>query len=262
MDWSKTKTIFIAVFLVLDIFLLTMLFNNYNESQMTVVKEEPIENKLKTYNIKYGELPDDAGEKPIITAKTKTFSKKDLEEYPDQDMKLEREKTVIDSTLTEPVKLGEKKVEGIKAFVQSRVNYGSKYQYSNMNEKKTKAIFYQQHNDKKLFENKSGKLEIKLNSEGDIIGYEQTLLEDIEENSQKEEVLPAFQAIQTLYKNGLIKPNSTISKVELGYYTVVQLTESQVLSPTWYIRIKKGDKVEKLYVNAFDGSIYQEEKDS
>ncbi|PAQ14105.1 hypothetical protein CD798_12560 [Bacillaceae bacterium SAOS 7] len=262
MDWSKTKTIFIAVFLILNIFLLIMFFNKDRANQYATMKEEPVEEKLKEYNIKYEDLPNDITEAAIITAKSKSFDKKELAKLKNQQIQLSDSQMIVYSKLQKPVKLGENKVQDIRSFVNDHVVYGKEYRYWGMDEKKKKAVFYQHVNNKKLFENINGRLEIQLNDNGEIIKYEQRLLGQVEENDQKETIIPAFQAVQSLYKNGFIKPNSQIANAELGYYTVVKVTEAQVLSPTWYFKIKNNDKVEKIYVNALDGTIYTNETDS
>nr|WP_239587040.1 two-component system regulatory protein YycI [Bacillus ectoiniformans] len=227
-----------------------------------MIKETSIEDKLETDNIQYGKLPNQMNKEPLVTAKAKEFTKTELTLLTNQEVRLSESQVTVISELDKPVKLGENKEEDIRSFVNNHVLFGDKYRLSSIKEKEKQITFYQHYDDKKMFENINGKLELKLNGSGEIVSYEQTLLEDFHENGKPENVLPAFQAIQTLYKNGLIKPNSKISNVELGYYTVVQLTESQVLSPTWYFKIKNKDKEEELYVNAYDGSIYQTEKDS
>jgi regulatory protein YycI of two-component signal transduction system YycFG len=44
-------------------------------------------------------------------------------------------------------------------------------------------------------------------------------------------------------------------KVELGYYTLIQQTESQVLVPTWHLIVEHDKKKEDLYVNAIEGRV-------
>ncbi|WP_338752381.1 two-component system regulatory protein YycI [Bacillus sp. FJAT-52991] len=259
MDWSKTKSIFIAVFLILNIFLLIMFFNKDRANQYVAMKEEPIEEKLKEYNIEYKELPNDVTKAAIITAKPKKFSKKEFEKLNDQQIQLSDSQMIVSSKLQKPVPLGEDKVNDLRSFVNNHVVHGEEYRYWGMDEKKKKAIFYQHVDNKKLFENTNGRLEILLNDNGEITMYKQTLLGQVEENDQKETIIQAFQVIQNLYKNGLIKQNSEISDIELGYYTVVKVTEAQVLSPTWYFEIKNNGKVEQVYVNALDGTIYKNE---
>ncbi|OLN22307.1 hypothetical protein BTO30_10200 [Domibacillus antri] len=262
MDWSKTKTIFIAVFLVLDLFLAVMFFNKYGAGRFEVIKEASIEEKLRSDRIEYEKLPVDAGELSIVTAKPKTFSKKEFLFYTNQTINIQNGETEIVSELDKPYDTDGAAREKIVSFVKNNVLHGEHYSYWKRDRDAQTVIFYQQFDDKKLFENISGLLTVQLDENENIIGYKQTMLSDIDENRDEEAILPAFQAIDALYKNGLIQPDSEIANAELGYYTLVQLTESQVLSPTWYFQLRKDDETEEIYVNAYDGSIYQTKKES
>ena len=53
LDWNKTKTIFIIVFSILNVFLLSLYLSRYNESQQIgKPNDTPIEEKLILDNIK------------------------------------------------------------------------------------------------------------------------------------------------------------------------------------------------------------------
>ncbi|OKL37431.1 two-component system regulatory protein YycI [Domibacillus mangrovi] len=261
MDWNKTKTIFIAVFLVLDLFLAVMFFNKYDASRFEVIKETSIEEKLQSDRIEYERMPVDAEELSIITAKPKIFSEKEFFFLTKQKMTINNGTEVI-SELDKPYDTDGATREKIISFVKNNVLQGDRYSYWKRNRDEKTVIFYQQFGDKKLFKNISGYLKVQLDDADNIISYTQTMLSDIDENREEEAVLTAFQAIDALYKNGRIQPDSEIANAELGYYTFVRLTEAQVLSPTWYFQLKKDEKTEEIYVNAFDGSIYQTEKES
>jgi regulatory protein YycI of two-component signal transduction system YycFG len=86
------------------------------------------------------------------------------------------------------------------------------------------------------------------------VSYEQTFLEDMEKEPTKEEILPPLKAIETLHQKGMLKSKSKITKVELGYSTLIQLAASQVLAPTWRFEV---NGKESLFVNAFEGQIIQ-----
>lgn len=262
MDWSKTKTIFIAVFLVLDLFLAVMFFNKYGATRFEFIKETSIEEKLQSDQIEYEKMPVNAEELSIITAKPKIFSEKEFFYLTKQKMTIKNNGTEVVSELDKPYDTDEATREKIVSFVKNNVLQGDRYSYWKRNRDEKTVIFYQQFDDKKLFKNISGYLTVQLDGADNIIGYTQTMLSDIDENREEEAILPAFQAIDALYKNGLIQPDSEIANAELGYYTLAQLTEVQVLSPTWYFQLKKDDKTEEIYVNAFDGSIYKTEKES
>lgn len=260
MDWSKTKTIFIVIFFILDIFLLTVFLNKHTASQFEIIEETSIQDKLKNDDIKYHKLPDEVDKTPLITAKTKTFTKKEVENLHKQKASLTSDQTMIISHLDKSIPLEGNWQDHLKNFVKDEVLHGDHYQYWGYDKDKKQIIFYQEFKGKKIFKNGSGQLLFEVNDNNEIDSYEQTMLEEIEENN-KESVLPATQAVNNLYKNGMLKPNSTIKKAELGYYTLVQLTESQVLSPTWHFAIEHKGKVDDLFVNAFDGSIQQTDKE-
>ncbi|OXS76544.1 two-component system regulatory protein YycI [Domibacillus enclensis] len=263
MDWSKTKTIFIAVFLVLDIFLAVMFFNKYSTSQFTIIKQTTIEEKLQNDGVTYEKLPTDTGERALITAKPKKFTENDLLFLTKQTLTIQNEdRTEIESVLEKPYSTDGATRDKLNSFVKNNVYQGGEYSYWERNREAQTVTYFQKIDNKKLFENAYGKLVLTLDENENIVGYTQTMLDSVEENENEEAILPAVAAIDALYKNGYIQPESEISDVELGYYTLAQLNESQVLqvlTPTWYVELEKGDTTEEVFVNAFDGSIYQTE---
>ena len=132
--------------------------------------------------------------------------------------------------------------------------FGDQYEYFAINEDDHTVTYFQKYQNKPFYHNINGKLTLQLNEKNEIISYKQTLLEKIEDLSEKQEVLPPIKAIETLYDNGELLPYSKITKVELGYFTLVQLSASQVLTPTWRFVV---DDKENLFVNAFEGQIIQ-----
>ena len=87
----------------------------------------------------------------------------------------------------------------------------------------------------------SGSLKIKWNANNEVTMYEQTMIDNIEEMEQQETVIPPLQIIQTLYAKGPLKPDSRITQMKLGYSTLVKLTRTQVLVPTWEVQVKLSD---------------------
>ncbi len=254
MDWSKIKTIFILTFLALDIYLLYEFFKLRDANKYEFITETSFEDKLAGDKIKYVELPKNLAKETYVSAKPKIFKKDDFGKMKGQSF------TIIDGTsmqgiLDEPFQLGKSfELSELNSFVRSKIPFGEQYVYFNKNEQDHTIVFYQQYLNKTFYKNINGMLTLHLNDDNEIISYKHTLLEGIESLSEKQEVLPPIKAIETLYDNGVLQPKSKITKVELGFYTLVQLTESQVLTPTW--RFVVNDK-ENLFVNAFEGKIIQ-----
>jgi regulatory protein YycI of two-component signal transduction system YycFG len=257
-DWSKTKTIFIIVFFILDIFLFVQFLDKRHASQLNMTKDASIEEKLKDNGIQYVELPSENTKGKYLTAKSKNFSDVNLEELPNQSITIQNGTTLL-SIFDEPISVKENmEQEMIHTFLKTYVYQGGQYRFWKWDQEQNRLIFYQEYNQKLFFKNVNGRLIVNLNNQNQIIGYEQTLLEDIQELAN-ENILPAIRAIETIHQQGLIKADSKITKVELGYYTLVQLTESQVLTPTWHFVIEQGDtkKVEDIFVNAIEGQVFQ-----
>ena len=132
--------------------------------------------------------------------------------------------------------------------------FGEEYQFWKKDDEKKAIIYFQKYKSMPLYENISGMLTFYYNSENQIVSYDQTYLEGIDELKEKEEILAPLKAIETLHQKGVLKPKSKITKIELGYSTLIQLAASQVLAPTWRFVV---DNEESLFVNAFEGQIIQ-----
>lgn len=263
MDWNRTKSIFIVVFLILNIFLYSLYVNRYNEAQSVEVPgEKTIDARLKEDNITYGVLPNAVESATYISGKVHTFTAADFTD-PNHQVNLvdPKEARVI---IASPVKLRNVNDDAsFTEFVQANIKEGGSYGLWKVDRDERIAIFFQKTNNRMLYYNKSGLLKIQWNADNEVTMYEQTMLDNIEEVEQQESVLPPIQVIQALYAKGLLKPDSRIEHMQLGYSTLVYLTQTQVLLPTWEVRVKLSDgAIEEYFVDAVEGKIIeiQEEK--
>lgn len=255
MDWSKIKTIFILTFLVLDIYLMYEFFKLKDSSQLEYIAEPSFDKRLKADEIEYGELPKNFQKDIYLSATPKNFTNDDGLDDP----KLKGQQVTVNdgfvlaATLDKPYELSDKlDTSEINTFVKNHVLYGDQYRF--WGKDGNKITYYQKFKDKVFYENISGELTIWLNPENnDIVSYQQTILENIEELSEKEKIIQPLKAIETLYENGSLKPKSKITNVELGYVTFVPGT-SQVLTPAWRFVIN-GE--ENVFVHAIEGQVMQ-----
>ncbi|WP_071461043.1 two-component system regulatory protein YycI [Bacillus massilinigeriensis] len=251
MDWSRIKTIFILSFLVLDFYLVYQFMNTKNEANYELLKEVKIEDKLKNDEITYKELPEAAQKERYLSVKPKEFSKEESK----QQTAGNAERTSLRVTLEKPIKLsGKFESSELGPFIKGFVPYGDDYQFWEKDDHSKTIVYFQQYQGKTFYNNLNGKLTFHYNDQNEVYAYDQTYLEVQEELAERQEVLPALSAIDTLYKKGLLKPKSKITNVKLGYSTLVQLTASQVLAPTWRIEV---DNKENLFVQAFEGQVIQ-----
>ncbi|PLS15762.1 hypothetical protein CVD28_20895 [Bacillus sp. M6-12] len=253
MEWSKTKSIFIIVFLVLNIFLLFQYMEKRSSNKYEYIPVTTLEEDLKENEITYGKLPDGIKEEKYVTAKSKAFTKGDVQKMKGQGATIAGETTLI-SILEKPYKVEKDfKSEQLNKFISDTVLFGDEYKYWSFDEEQNTIIYYQEFQDKMFYNNPNGELRFHLNENGEIDSYEQTYLEDIETFNDPEEILPPLQAIEILFTNDDLGAKSEITNVELGYYTYVQ-TASHVLAPTWRIVV---DGKKNLFVNAFEGQIIE-----
>lgn len=254
MDWSKIKTIFILTFLALDIYLLYEFFKLRDANKYEFITETSFEENLKADEISLVTLPKNVNKETYVSAKPKIFKKDEFDKIKGVHFTI-IDGTVLQGTLENPVKLGKDfQISELNAFVKNKVLYGEQYQYFSQDNQEIGVTFYQQFKNKTIYNNINGRLTLHINDENEIISFTQTLLEEVESLQEDQEVLPPLKAIETLYDNGLLQPKSKITKVELGLHTLVQLTASQLLTPTWRFVV---DDKENLFVNAFEGQIIQ-----
>lgn len=258
MDWSKTKSIFIGVFLILNVFLYTQYLNTYNEAQKLELlgTNNDIEARLKEENIKYSDLPESIDTAPYISAKVKKYSLDELPANSNETYKLISDNK-LEVTFKAPIKLiSTKQAAPLNDFLRQYVNEGQSFELWEIDEEARVATFFQRFNDHVLYYNENGEVKVYWNENGEVYMYEQSMLENIQEIKQNKSIIPPLQVLQTLYAKNLLKPNAHITTVKLGYSTLIRVTQTQVLTPTWKVRVKAADgKEEQYFVNAIEGKV-------
>ncbi|MGM0901521.1 MAG: two-component system regulatory protein YycI [Bacillota bacterium] len=260
MDWSRIKTIFIVSFLLLDIYLIFQFMNTRSEAKYEVIEEASFEEMLKNNDIIYNEISNDLKKERYISVKPKIFTREDL--APNQILKSssddETAATII-GQLDKPIKITEKfNPEEFTIAVKSAVQFGEKYRFWKKDETKGTITFYQLHEGKMMYNNLNGRLTFFIDDNSEVMLFEQTYIEEVEELSDEQEILTALGAVEILYNKGFLEPKSEITKVELGYSTLIQLAASQVLAPTWRI-VVNGE--ENLFVHGFEGQVIEFKND-
>lgn len=266
MDWNKTKTIFIIVFSILNVFLYSVYVSNYNEDQqLDVIGESSIESDLKNANITMNKLPTATEKITYISGKIKSFDSIDLETVPKNQLVTIRDNSIVEGKFKEPIKLEAITAKSLKDFISDSVYQGQDYKLWSINAKKKEATFFQVTDHQTIFYNRSATLKVYWTDKKEITNYEQTFFGSLKPVGEKISYIKPLQAIKSIFEKGYLKDHTKINFVELGYSTLVPLTETQVLSPTWHIQAtvptEDGDKEEKnFFINAIDSQILEIEK--
>lgn len=263
MDWSKSKSIFIVVFLILDVFLYSLYLNRHTEAQQVpILGEKNIEVRLKDDNITYGALPTNIEKASYISGRVKNFEEEKVQLKNVQTATIENNNKLI-VQLREPVKIPNTLEEAnFSEFLKQYVYNGANYSLWLVDEENRRATFFQSVNNRTIYYNNNGVLTVYWNEDNEIVMYEQTILEKIEEYEEEETLLTPIQVIQALYAKGMLKPDSRITNMKLGYSTLVQLT-TQVFVPTWEVQVNTSDdNTEEYFVNAVEGKVIDVQIDS
>ena len=263
MDWNKAKAIFIIVFLILNVFLYKLYLNRYNDAlKVEALSETSIEERLQADNIRFESTPVDTVKESYVSGNIRVYTLEQLGSMKDQTIEIV-DGTKLVSTFEEPVALGNLEDRSkFKEFVSEHVFEGSSYELFEVDEEAKKAIFFQTINKRQIFFNQNARLTIYWNEDKEVYRYEETSLEEHVIFEQTENLLSDESAVEGLYKQNKIKPNSIIRSINLGYSTLVQLTETQVFAPTWRVRVELKDGTQEDYfVNAVEGKIIEFNKE-
>lgn len=264
MDWNKTKTIFIIVFSILNVFLYSLYLDRYTEAEKVEIlrNESSSVEELKEDNITYGNLPETVENQPYINARMKEFQRN---EVPSGKMRGSVQgENLLAVELLEPQPLGDKASrETLTAFVSENVYQGGNYVFWEINKEENKAVFFQKVNGKTLYYSDNGRVTVYWNDKGEVTRYEQTIYENVELGKQPKELIPPIQAIYTLYQRGILPANTTIDAAEIGYSVYVQVSENdRMFLPTWRISATLADGTkEEYFINAVNNGIIELNKE-
>lgn len=269
MDWNKTKTIFIIVFSILNVFLYSMYVNKYNEAQrVEIIGETDISTRLKDENITVKSQPVEGENVSYISGKIKQFTQDELSYLQNQHIQIQNGNTELESKIISPSPLTEITEDTLTQFVENHLYKGNSYKLWKINMDEKQAIFFQNSENRMIYYNQNAEIILHWNDDLEITRYEQKMFDSLKSFGEKYTLISTQQAIKSVFDKGYLTANSTITKTQLGYSTLVQLTETQVLSPTWYIHVlfpkdENGKKKEADYfVNAVDGSIVDIEQNA
>ncbi|WP_223702754.1 two-component system regulatory protein YycI [Sutcliffiella deserti] len=257
MDWSKTKTIFIITFLLLNIFLGMQISEKRDNNRLEFISEASIEEQFVVDEISYGELPKSPVKESYISGKSYRFTEEDVTKLVEKEQMAEIvQETKIVGMFKEPIPVSETNLTTqMNQLLKDQILYGNQYTFWGYSEESNTLTFFQNHNNELIYSNESGMLRLMLDEENNILSYEQTLITELEEMDEAKELITAFDALENLYNFNELTPGSE-AKVEFGYFTLVQYANSHVLTPTWHIVV---NDEQDFFVNAFEGQIIRKE---
>ncbi|SDZ97100.1 Two-component signal transduction system YycFG, regulatory protein YycI [Thalassobacillus cyri] len=246
MQWGQIKTLFILCFLILDLFLLQQFLTKTDDAELEQLDENTsAAEQLNLENIDTSDIPEEQPPMAFINGRRADFSEEDLNALDAMegiDPSLYNKNSLY-VKFEEPIPVeAEDEGEEIMDKVEDFVLYDDQYSYWGKNDEHQVILFFQKNNNSTIYFNESGLL-MFLVEEGEITGYYQTRLGDIEKESEKSELLQPIQAVYQLYDNGEITSEDKITDMVVGYHSQIQGDSNgiQVFAPTWKITVNNKD---------------------
>lgn len=239
-------------------FLYQQYLTAYNEAQrVELLSEKKIESILNDEKITYKNLPDNIYEAPYISAKVKNYTLEELPARQYVSYKLITE-SQMQAIFSKPVELGNDVTKlKVNEFLQQFVYEGSQFKLWEIDEESRTATFFQNVNNHTLYYNVNGYVKIYWNMDNEIFMYEQAMLEKVEPLEQQENIIAPLQIIDELYTENLLTTGAEIVDMKLGYSSLVQLTQTQLFTPTWEVRVKTDGEQQIFFVNAVDPKVIE-----
>lgn len=252
MDWKHAKSLFIIVFVLINIGLVVVYFNKINNS---IVQESNAQSDVNfsKEGIEIPQLPEYKDkEMQAITGSSKSFSSDELEgvyTLTEKDTKINKDINVdLDK---------DSKQASFKNFINKESFKGKEYKDKSNNTDKNKVIYEQNYEGLPILNNSKGQIVFNI-EEGKVNKYTQTYLDKLKpgngDNNHKQKIADAKTALDILYYNTYLKKGDKVESVRLGYYSVVKEIGGQVLVPSWEVKIKSEEngksKTKVLYIDA------------
>lgn len=259
MDWSKTKTIFIIVFSILNIFLYSLYINRQmGVDDMQVIPKISLEDTLKLEEVTYEPIPFMKKEVAYLSAHVATFSEEDLKNLSSQSFAV-IEKSRLLATMKKQVSVKDEKGDfEFDDFLVKYVLNGSSYVLWEVDEENQRAVFFQRVKNETLFHSLNAMLVIHWDDDENIKYYEQSMLDDFVSFNHEKDLLSQDDAVGSLVTRRYLKQGSTVMHVKSGYSPLVELTETQVFAPTWNVQVKlKDGTIEDYFINAIEGKVIE-----
>lgn len=266
MNWSRTKSIFIITFLILNLFLSYQLY----VKQKTAARAPDTSGKvsllesLKNNHISLpeGGLPE-ATHASYIKGELKTFTKEEVKRLETgegdkkktiQTINVTADKITLLSTLVQPIQIQRQTARAqFEKFLSTYVYRGEEYVFWKPTE--DGLLFVQKYQGKAVFpKSETSLLKVNIN-DGRITGYQQSYM-ILETYKEKKEIFPAIDALDSLY--GYLTFGSSIVVFKLAYFNLIEepVEEGRIFVPTWHVVVKEDDgSYHEYFVNAMNNQV-------
>lgn len=243
MDWKLSKSIYITVFLIINIVLLIVLYNQYNIQERHESSRNQSISKSADYktnvdalkNIKLSVLNGMQHEFQSETSMDQSgitqnvFEVKDLE---------------LDATI-------------VKAHIDKEIYRGSEYTFDSESSTSDTIYYNQMYDSLPIFNNSVARIKVVKES-GGALRFEQGYISNISVNeySKQVQVSDPIKLAEELAQEKVISKEAVLKSSTLGHYVILLNDEEQqvLLRPKWKLVIEEDDRTRIIYVDAINAS--------
>ncbi len=262
MDFKRIERILILAFFLLNLFLLSIVFeqNNFvdfsSQSPSINVLDEMESNNIVVEALDQKELA-----LPYIQTEDHQLLAESAPGLPNQTGQLSDDGKTYVAILSSPIELSEEEEltkedrQKIDDFVRSSaVMYGDHYQFFDYHPQLQEIIYTQMVGDIPIADGSSS-IRFILDSQNNIVSYEQTFAGPTSEQGQDVALITDQAAVETLFQNNKIPSGSQVLKPRLSYHRTLELDDLSMYIPVWLVQMKHSGKIIEERVNATNGTI-------
>lgn len=243
MDWKLTKSIYITVFLLLNISLGYILYRHYVDNVEVV---QSTESTLEEAQIEIVEmiLPSEDGV-PSATSSRYDFTAEDTSTQTDFDVSDDGH-TILYDVASEDIPMD---LEILTNYKNEFIFNGSSYRHSAVVSDIAHQVFLQQYNGLPIFDASYARLTL-IGESRQLETYEQALLYDFEEVESliNETIISPKGIVESMYTRGFIEEKSTVKLIQIGYDTMFVEENRVLLRPAYEVVVVDEDGLERQFV--------------
>lgn len=243
MDWKLSKSIYITVFLIINIVLLIVLYNQYNIQERHESSRNQSISKSADYktnvdalrNIKLSVLNGVQQEFQSETGADQSGTIRNIVEVKDLE---------LDATI-------------VKAHIDKEIYRGSEYTFDSESSTSDTIYYNQMYDSLPIFNNSAARIKV-VRASDNTLRFEQGYISNITVNeySKKVQVNDPIKLAEELAQEKVISNEAIIKSSTLGHYVVLLNDEDQqvLLRPKWKLVIEEDDRTRIIYVDAINAS--------
>ncbi|WP_105956971.1 two-component system regulatory protein YycI [Apilactobacillus quenuiae] len=261
MDFKKIQIIFLAIFVMIDVFLFMMFHQNTSLQSENVNQgsNSEIIKQMQNDQINFKlNLTDKKSTGYYLSATLNNNLKRDSKHLKNQ--KFSYNNNILRSTFKRPYGIYYSNPEELLNKLIKQKNFisnGSDYEYSSSLSTNNTIVYLQKAEDRHIYSGTRGQIKFDISDDHTLTGYTQSYLDNVKILREKSDVISNKSALVGLYQYNEIPNNSKINWIHLYYTRLLSIKDNQVLIPTWVISFNSDNSSTSTIkrINAYTGAI-------